>query len=302
MGFSCPGCFSRASAIGERVTPLLGRRPSHHPTAGDGSGAGGVPPSSRSIVSRRNSHARPIFTPGISPIRAFMAKVSGFIRSNGTYTKMPLLQPEGMSGNWIVGTYISSTDEIGQPFYSGFLDTPSDFTAVHVPDSRDTTAKGVNAQGTIVGDAFMWADHRNHAYVTNVNGADFQFLEPPFPSSTGYGATGINNLGDIIGGYDGGGWALVDGTYHQFNVPGGATFPLFISDKREIAGVYCVPDGTCYGFILANDVYTTVQVPGQRYTEVRAIHPNPKKWTIYVNTGEWDNQQAYIGIRGSAKR
>jgi uncharacterized membrane protein len=98
-----------------------------------------------------------------------------------------------------------------------------------------------------------------------------------FPSNTN--ATGINNSGQIAGGYQGGGsppqgFLLDQGSYTPLGVPGftGDTIASGINDSGQIVGSYgFFGDGLVYGFLLDQGTYTTLDVPGSTYTSATGI-------------------------------
>jgi probable HAF family extracellular repeat protein len=79
---------------------------------------------------------------------------------------------------------------------------------------------------------------------------------------------GINNQGQIVGGYDGPGFIfhgfLLDrGRYSTFDLPGASkTTGLRINDRGQILGLYEDARGGCHGFLLDQGRYTTIDFPG----------------------------------------
>jgi probable HAF family extracellular repeat protein len=78
---------------------------------------------------------------------------------------------------------------------------------------------------------------------------------------------GINNRGQIVGGYDTAGFAvhgfvLDRGRYTTIDVPGAPTQALGLNDRGQILGTYIDAGGAFHGFLLDKGVYTTIDVPG----------------------------------------
>jgi probable HAF family extracellular repeat protein len=127
-----------------------------------------------------------------------------------------------------------------------------------VPSGRETTPWDINSQGQIVGSI------GNQAFV--YNSGNYTILN--FSGSTSAGATGINNLGQIVGGflsnanvwsgyiYDNGNYTLLSDPSH--NIIG----PYGINDLGEIVGVWGNSGGVETGFIYDDGVYTELTDPG----------------------------------------
>ena len=81
-------------------------------------------------------------------------------------------------------------------------------------------------------------------------------------------ANGINNRGQIVGGYDTAGFVahgfLLDrGRYTTIDVPGSSrTIALRINARGAILGLYEDARGGCHGYLLDGGVFTTIDVPG----------------------------------------
>jgi uncharacterized membrane protein len=79
---------------------------------------------------------------------------------------------------------------------------------------------------------------------------------------------GINNRGQIVGGYDTAGFAvhgfvLDRGRYTTIDVPGASrTLALRINARGQILGDYEDAHGGCHGYLLDKGRFTTIDVPG----------------------------------------
>jgi hypothetical protein len=171
----------------------------------------------------------------------------------------------------LVGTYY---DPVGGKVL-GFRGLGTAFRALY-----DLMPQAINAQGQIVG--FYWAGGDDGKQ----EGAGFIC-----------GPRAINNVGDIVGDCHGStpAWALVDGAFHEIQVPGARdTTPLTITDQRQVGGTFCRVDDTCSGFILTlvTGTYQQVDVPGAWRTEVRVIDTARKRLT--VNSAGPEGWQAYF--------
>ena len=97
-------------------------------------------------------------------------------------------------------------------------------------------------------------------------------VDPPFPSAIGSGATGINNDGIIVGGFDEHGYIDDHGIFTQLDVPGASfTLSRAINNDGVIAGVYCV-GSACHGYTLDDGNFTTVAVSGAILTDISGIN------------------------------
>jgi hypothetical protein len=120
-----------------------------------------------------------------------------------------------------------------------------------------------------------------HSFLFRVG--TYTTVDPPFPSSTDSGATGINNEGIIIGGFDQHGYIDDHGTFTQLDVPGASfTLPRVINNDGVIAGVYCV-GSACHGFTLDNGDLATVDAPGATLTEIFGINDRAVLCGRYVD-------------------
>jgi uncharacterized membrane protein len=143
------------------------------------------------------------------------------------------------------------------------------FLTVHFPGAVFTEAIGLNDNDEVVGD---YRDLQGIFHSFLFRAGTYTTVYPPFPSATGSGATGINNEGVIIGGFDQHGYIDDHGMFSQLDVPGASfTLPPRINNDSVIVGLYCV-DSACHGFTLDNGVFATVDVPGAMLTDIFGIN------------------------------
>jgi probable HAF family extracellular repeat protein len=90
-------------------------------------------------------------------------------------------------------------------------------------------------------------------------------------------ASGINKYGQIVGSVNTAGFLLGDGNYTFIKVPGSlATGAGGINDAGQIVGGYAFlqggVEGPVHGFLLSGDSYTTIDVPGASQTLPNGIN------------------------------
>jgi hypothetical protein len=110
---------------------------------------------------------------------------------------------------------------------------------------------------------------------------------------------GINNLGDIVGGYAEHGYLLThQGQASSIDMPGAIwTQAQSINDHGVIVGMYSVSEGHLAGFMLAHGTYTPLTMPGAVETSVQAIN-NKGQITGYF----LDSQARYHGFVATLKK
>jgi serine/threonine protein kinase len=97
------------------------------------------------------------------------------------------------------------------------------------------------------------------------------------PGSTGTYALGLNDSGQIVGGFTNAagthGFLLDHGTYTTLNVPGSTTTQANgINNSGHIVGHYSVGAGPFHGFLLKNGTYSSIDVPGSTWTKANGIN------------------------------
>jgi probable HAF family extracellular repeat protein len=95
--------------------------------------------------------------------------------------------------------------------------------------------------------------------------ADYIFTTLDVPGATSTGASGINDLGQIVGGYSnpdttGHGFLLSSGGYTTLDVPDGRTTnPRGINASGQIVGYYQSGIIPLRAFLLSESIYTTAR-------------------------------------------
>jgi hypothetical protein len=129
------------------------------------------------------------------------------------------------------------------------------FTNPHTPMMKGAVNQllGINDHGVAVG---FYNDAQGHSHAYEVNQATGVFTAIKIPGDVSTQATGINNLGDIVGfGTDASkvtsSWLLHDGHLTTYQDPNGSnTTALGINDHDEIVGSYIDGGGFMHGFTL----------------------------------------------------
>lgn len=188
----------------------------------------------------------------------------GFLKVGSRFALLPLLNPHAINASrHFTGWY---DNRLG---LQGFLHTGTEFLTITFPDSDLTEAVGLNDHDEVVGD---YRDLQGMFHSFLYQDGTYTTVDPPFPSATGSGATGVNNEGIIVGGFDEHGYINDHGIFTQLDVPGASfTLPRGINNDGVIAGVYCV-GSACHGFTLDNGQFTTVDVPGATLTDISGIN------------------------------
>ena len=177
----------------------------------------------------------------------------------------------------IAGTYRLPNDTV---LHAYLRDADGSFFNIDVPGATSSLPRGLNKHGDVAYEAIV-AGHTT-AYVLS-NGA-YLNVEPP-PSLAGASVTfsyasGINKHGAVVGRYDtvgtGARGYLLDGTrtshrdgaYTKLHFPNASSSAaLGIDKKGAIVGGY-TRDAVRHGYVLIDDVYTTLDVPGCSSTVV----------------------------------
>lgn len=180
---------------------------------------------------------------GIAVGRAF------FRASDGTFT--PLLS----------NMCSAAISPGGQIALSGrkviYIKAGSGYASFEVPGASDVTnavnVTGIDEHGNIVG--FYDSDHATTESFYRSNDGSYRSIY--IPGSAYTQASGMNNLGQVVGFYTDGIfhhgflWNL-NGTYVTFDRPGSTSiFPKGINDHGEVVGFYYGSDGTTHGFVMS---------------------------------------------------
>jgi probable HAF family extracellular repeat protein len=137
--------------------------------------------------------------------------------------------------------------------WNGAFETLNDPSAPHTTGAVDQLL-GVNNNGVAVG-FYTGPNGFNHAY--EVNQATQVYTQIHVSGAASKSATGINNLGDIVGvattpgGTTTYSWLLKNGHMSTYQFPGGSDTQAFgVNDHDEIVGTYMDSSGVQHGFTL----------------------------------------------------
>ena len=140
---------------------------------------------------------------------------------------------------------------------NGFVEWNGSFQTLNDPNLPHTAGRmdqllGINNAGLAVG--FYLA--RGHAHAYQVNQATRVYTAIKVPGAADASATGINNLGDIVGTATDAsgttfGWLRKNGHTSTYQFPGGSdTQPFGVNKNDEIVGSYLDGAGVQHGFTL----------------------------------------------------
>ena len=208
----------------------------------------------------------------------------GFLLSGGVFSTVD--DPNATSGSealginqsgQIVGAYDLSSLE-GQHVFEGvhgFLYSAGTFSDIDFPAAgvTNTTAKGINDSGAIVG---VYRMNGPGSGFLDVGGA---FTTVNVPGKVGTHCNGINNAGEIVGQYkdfDGGphhGFLDNGGTFATIDFPGAAdTIASDIDNFGDIVGAYKTTTGEVFGFLDSAGNVSTIAFPGALATFAAGIN------------------------------
>jgi hypothetical protein len=172
---------------------------------------------------------------------------------------------------------------------TGFLLSGGKFTSFRFPGSADTFPQDINKQGVIVGSFDTATGSGQRAFMVH-NGVFKQVTIPGFPDAPAI-ATGINELGDIVGPFNGNGsdfgFLLHQGKLTIISFPGaqGGTFPNSIDNQGVVVGTYhLTEDDADHGFMWKNGVFTNIVFPGSGSTTPNKINDNGDIVGTYVDS------------------
>jgi probable HAF family extracellular repeat protein len=174
----------------------------------------------------------------------------GFLLSNNVLTNIDF--PGGTAtdafGINASGTIVGDFSDSAGAFH-GFVLHDGIFTQINVPGAVDTEATKINAAGDIVGSWDTDINTTGHGFVLTREG-QFIIIDAPKAVPEGTSAFGINDRGEIVGGYvDSIGdlhcFLLVAGTFTDVDFPGAPfTQCVGINDRASIAGGFFPGNGT----------------------------------------------------------
>jgi probable HAF family extracellular repeat protein len=139
----------------------------------------------------------------------------------------------------------------------------------------------------------------NRGKFTTINHPDAVLETAPY---------GINNRGQIVGGYDTAGFAvhgfvldrgryttidvprggchgylLDNGRFTTIDVPGAPTQALGLNDRGQVVGTYIDAGGAFHGFLLDKGTYTTIDVPGALQSTAVDINARGQTTGFYLD-------------------
>jgi uncharacterized membrane protein len=150
----------------------------------------------------------------------------------------------------------------------GFLQQSSGtFASFNFPGARDTLVHDMNKNGLIVGSFDNLSFSGQRAFKV-LNGAFHQVTIPGFPDAPAV-AEGVNDLGDIVGDFNGNGtdfgFLLHNGKLTIISFPGaqGGTLPRSINNSGVVVGTYMLNEEDIpHGFMWKNGNFTNITAPG----------------------------------------
>jgi|ERR1700733_2001182 len=193
-----------------------------------------------------------------------------------------------------LGATTSKMEIVGGADQGGFLARVSEkktvtetYEAVNYPrDSAPQTVFAVNDSGQMVG---AYADY-DQGYERS--GGKFTPIAVPFAGALGTFPYGINNSGEIVGGWwdsnkDEHGFTLIGSTYTSFDYPGASETVLFaVNSAGDIVGGYTDASGVFHGFLLSGGIYTSFDFPGAVETGAYGINDAGDIVGFYCTTNE----------------
>jgi hypothetical protein len=203
-----------------------------------------------------------------------------------------------------LGAATSKMEIVGGAGQGGFLARVSEkktvseaYEAVNYPHSSDPqTVAAVNDSGQIVGDY----DDYDQGYERSAG--KFTKIAVPFAGAQGTFPYGINNSGEVVGGWwdsnkDEHGFTLIGSTYTSFDYPGASETAGFgINSVGDIVGGYNDSSGVAHGFLLSGGTYTSFDFPGAVQTDSYAINDAGDIVGAYCTTTECNS--TFEGAQG----
>lgn len=159
-----------------------------------------------------------------------------------------------------MGSYLSNG------FDHGFLLDGQSFTTIDFPGALSTDALDINNGGQIVG-VYLDQGGREHGF--ELSAGTFTTIEPPGAHAA---ASGINNLGDIVGSIspegDAQGFAYSGGIFTtRIAFPGAsATYAHGVNDRRQVVGYTHTLPGRSQGFAFFQGSFVPLNFRGARST------------------------------------
>jgi uncharacterized repeat protein (TIGR01451 family) len=179
----------------------------------------------------------------------------------------------------VVGMFNDSSGNHGF-VYNGTYQT------LDVPDAISTSANDINISGNVVG---SFLDSMGNSFGFLKNGISYQTLNATGVSTNPTRASGINDSGTIVGGYEDPvphGFVLSGTTYTTLDAPGAiSTSANGINNAGKVVGLYIDSSFIVHGFVY-DGTYTEVSPPGAGgYVEVTGINNNDDMTGWYAAGG-----------------
>jgi hypothetical protein len=179
-----------------------------------------------------------------------------------------------------LGATTSKIEIVGGAGEGGFLVRVTEkktvteaYQAVNYPHGSDPqTVAAVNDSGQMVGE---YADYEQ-GYERS--GGRFTPIAVPFAGAAGTFPYGINNSGEVVGGWwDSNivehGFTLIGGAYTSVDYPGASETGVFgVNSAGDLVGGYNDASGVPHGFLLSGGTYTSFDFPGAGETDPYAIN------------------------------
>ncbi|HEY2384260.1 MAG TPA: hypothetical protein VGK48_24055 [Terriglobia bacterium] len=139
---------------------------------------------------------------------------------------------------------------------------PYNVSTIDAPKGSLTVACGVDIHGDVVG--YFLDGAGTHGFVFKDGG----FSTITFPGAAWTAAYGVNNAGQIVGGYGSNefngrhGFLRSGGRFSSIDFPGSNdTVARGINNRGQIVGDYQAADGARHGFLLSGGSYRAVELP-----------------------------------------
>lgn len=233
--------------------------------------------------------------------------VPGFIYANGIYTTVTLPVPDpgpfyyqGINTSGQIVGYTTVSSPLGSPTLltdKAYVYTNGSLVQLSNPlaDARGdgphagTAALANNDIGQVVG--YYFANGGQHGFLYNAGG--YTVIDPP--SAVRTYARGINNLGQVVGSYEGSdgkthGFLYNSGTYTTIDDPLGArgTQVYGINDLGQVVGYYTDASGRNHGFVASPQSQNTL-----RYVDADQFDANGRSDLVFATGGSivlWLNE------------
>jgi len=214
------------------------------------------------------------------------ANVRYAYRSTGKFPGAGFTFPLGLNDTQIVGEFENAKSVDGYiEDISGLADAKHHFSALVPPGSSTAYASAINVHGVIVG-GLDGSEYPQALHGFSYDHGTYTTID--YPGSRFTAVYGVNDPGEIVGGYcllpgeDACG-GLLNPTDHGFlddhgnfttiDFPGASgTQPSAINYAGVIVGSYDVGNAGPYSFLYRNGTFTNIDFPGANWTFAGAIN------------------------------